>query len=296
MKSRRTPLIPATTIHENAKTRKHENEKVFVSWFRGFVLSWFDGLSMACCLTVCSGLGIVSAQNRSSDWPQWRGPDRDGAVASFTEPKPWPDQLARKWRVDVGLGYASPVLVGNRLYMYSRRGDNEVLAALDADTGKEIWQSSYAATFTVNPAAARHEKGPKSTPTFANGKLYTLGMSGIVTAFDAATGKQLWQKAAPAVAPLYHTGMSPLVDRGVVIVHVGGHNQGALTAFDANTGAEKWKWSGDGPSYGSPMAADLAGTRQIIVFTQENPPSRRSSTATSSSSRVWTSRSRRSRC
>ncbi len=270
MKSRRTPLIPATTIHENAKTRKHENEKVFVSWFRGFVLSWFDGLSMACCLTVCSGLGIVSAQNRSSDWPQWRGPNRDGAVASFTEPKPWPDELARKWRVDVGLGYASPVLVGNRLYMYSRRGDNEVLAALDADTGKEIWQSSYAATFTVNPAAARHEKGPKSTPTFANGKLYTLGMSGIVTAFDAATGKQLWQKAAPAVAPLYHTGMSPLVDRGVVIVHVGGHNQGALTAFDANTGAEKWKWSGDGPSYGSPMAADLAGTRQIIVFTQEN--------------------------
>jgi outer membrane protein assembly factor BamB len=210
------------------------------------------------------------AQSRPTDWPQWRGPNRDGAVTSFTPPRTWPDRLARKWKVDVGIGYASPVLVGNRLYLFSRRGENEVLAALDADSGKEIWQTSYPASFTISPAAARHEKGPKSTPTFANGKLYTLGMTGIVTAFDAATGKQLWQKPAPRVSPLYHTGMSPLVDRGLVVLHVGGHDQGALTAFDANTGAEKWKWTGDGPSYSSPMAVDVAGTRQVIVFSQEN--------------------------
>src|SRR5205807_2198479 len=91
--------------------------------------------------------------------------------------------------------------------------------------------AASAAQFTMNPAAARHEKGPKSTPTFANGRLYTLGMSGIVTAFDATTGKQLWQKPASPVGPLYGTAMSPLVDRGLVIVHVGGHNEGALTAF-----------------------------------------------------------------
>jgi len=235
--------------------------------FRDFVVSW---CSLTCGVIACAGLGIVSAQTRSPDWPQWRGPNRDGAITSFTAPKAWPDQLTRKWKIDVGLGYASPVLVGNRLYMFSRRGDNEVLAALDADTGKEIWQSSYAAPFTVNPAAARHEKGPKSTPTFANGKLYTLGMTGIVTAYDAASGKQVWQKPAPPSAPLYHTAMSPLVDRGLVIVHVGGHNQGALTAFDANTGAEKWKWSGDGPSYSSAIAVDFSGTRQVIVLTQEN--------------------------
>jgi outer membrane protein assembly factor BamB len=212
----------------------------------------------------------VSAQTRTGDWPQWRGPNRDGVVASFTEPKAWPDQLTRKWRAEVGLGYATPILIGNRIYMFARRDENEVMAALDADTGKEIWQTGYRASYTVNPAAARHNKGPKSTPTFAGTKLYTLGMTGIVTAFNAADGKQLWQTAAPAVAPLYHTSMSPLVDRGLVIVHVGGHNQGALTAFDANTGAEKWKWTGDGPSYASPIAADIEGTRQVIVFTQEN--------------------------
>jgi outer membrane protein assembly factor BamB len=213
---------------------------------------------------------ITSAQSGSGDWPQWRGPNRDGAIASFTPPGTWPDRLTRKWRVDVGLGYATPILVGDRVYVFSRKDNNEVLAALEAGTGQTIWQTSYAAPFTINPAAARHEKGPKSTPTFAGGRLYTLGMSGIVTAFNAADGKQVWQKPAPPAMPLYHTAMSPLVDRGMVIVHVGGHNQGALTAFDPQTGAVKWAWTGDGPSYGSPIAADVAGTRQVIVFTQEN--------------------------
>jgi outer membrane protein assembly factor BamB len=227
-------------------------------------------LKYAVCLGVIVSGVMVAGQSRPADWPQWRGPNRDGAVTSFAEPRSWPDQLTKKWKIDVGLGYATPILVGNRVYMYSRRDDNEVMTALDADTGKVIWQSSYAAPFTMHPAAVRHEKGPKSTPTFANGRLYTLGMSGIVSAFDAADGKQIWQKPASSVGPLYGTAMSPLVDRGLVIVHVGGHNQGALTAFDANTGDVKWSWTGDGPAYGSPIAADFDGTRQVIVFTQQN--------------------------
>jgi outer membrane protein assembly factor BamB len=204
------------------------------------------------------------------DWPQWRGPNRDGAIASFTEPKSWPERLTLKWKVDVGLGYATPILIGNRIYMFSRQGDNEVLAAIDADTGARVWASTYPAPFTISQPAVRHEKGPKSTPTFAGGKLFTLGMTNIVTAFDAATGRRLWQKPASSTQPLYHTAMSPLVDRGLTIVHVGGHNQGALNAYDVNTGAVKWHWDGDGPGYGSPVAVDVDGTRQIVVFTQEN--------------------------
>jgi outer membrane protein assembly factor BamB len=213
----------------------------------------------------------VSSQTGSSDWPQWRGLNRDGAAVSFREPRSWPEQLSRRWKVEVGLGYSAPIVVGDRVYSFSRQDPNEVLRALDAETGKIVWETRYPAPFKPNPAATRrHGTGPKSTPTFANGKLYTLGMSGIVTAFDAATGKQIWQKPAPPVEPLYHTAMSPLVDRGLVIVHVGGHNNGALTAFSVDTGDVKWAWTGDGPAYGSPIAADLAGVRQIVTLTQEN--------------------------
>jgi len=212
----------------------------------------------------------LHAQAGPADWPQWRGPNRDGVISSFTEPKSWPEKLTRKWKVDVGLGYATPVVIGNRVYMFARQGDEEVLGALDADTGKVLWRTTYPAAFTISPAAARHEKGPKATPTFADGKLFTLGMTGIVSAFDAGTGKRLWQTPPSQPGPLYHTGMSPLVDRGLAIVHVGSHGRGALTAFDVNTGAVKWRWDGDGPGYGSPIVAEFDGTRQIITFTQDN--------------------------
>jgi outer membrane protein assembly factor BamB len=221
-------------------------------------------------VVLAAGAATLTAQTRPGDWPQWRGPNRDGALVSFTEPKTWPERLTRKWKVDVGLGYATPILVGNRIYMFSREGDNEVLAAIDADTGGRVWASRYPAPFTISPPAARHEKGPKSTPTFAGGKLFTLGMTNIVTAFDAATGKVLWQKPASTAQPLYHTAMSPLVDRGLMIVHVGGDKQGTLNAYDVNTGAVKWHWDGDGPGYGSPMVVEVDGTRQIVVFTQEH--------------------------
>jgi outer membrane protein assembly factor BamB len=221
-------------------------------------------------ITVAGLIHVVAAQNARPDWPQWRGPNRDGTVTTFVEPKSWPDQLTRRWKIEVGTGYATPIVVGNRVYVFSRQEDNEVMRAIDADSGKVVWQTSYPAPFKMNPATGRHGPGPKSTPTYANGRLFTLGMSGIVTAFDAVTGKQLWQKPAPPVEPIYHTAQSALVDRGLLILHVGGHKQGALTAFDPATGAVKWSWDGDGPAYGSPIAAEIGGTRQVITFSQEN--------------------------
>ena len=169
--------------------------------------------------------GVVGGQNAGADWPQWRGPNRDGTLTAFTEPRAWPEQLTQKWKIEVGTGYATPIIVGNRVYAFSRQQDNEVLRAIDVDTGKVVWETSYPAPFKMNPATSRHGPGPKSTPTYANGRLFTLGISGIVTAFDAATGKQLWQKPAGPVEPLFHTAQSALVDRGLVILHVGGHNR-----------------------------------------------------------------------
>ena len=212
--------------------------------------------------------GVIPAAGQN--WPQWRGANRDGA-AVFSVPKAWPDTLTLKWKVDVGTGYAAPITVNDRVYAFSRQGEDEVMRALDAATGKTLWETRYNASYKPNPAATRtHGTGPKSTPTFADGRLFTLGMTGAVTAFDAGSGKLLWQKPGGPVEPLYHTAMSPLVDSGLVIVHVGGHGNGALTAFDTRSGDVKWRWDGDGPAYGSPVAAELGGTRQIVTMTQDN--------------------------
>ena len=222
--------------------------------------SWFV---LAAALIGSAAAGAGSLQ----DYPQWRGQNRDGAASGFTAPPSWPDTLVRKWKVNVGEGYATPLVVGNTVYAFTRRDGDEVMAALDAGTGKERWHTSYAAPFTPASPAAAHGAGPKATPAFQDGKLFTLGISGIVAAFDAADGTLLWRTAAPSEPPFFSAASSPVADQGVVIVHPG--NYGPLTAFDANTGAIKWT-AGDGGFFASPLITTLAGARQVITVTQSN--------------------------
>jgi outer membrane protein assembly factor BamB len=222
------------------------------------------GIVLAAGLTVA-----INGQNRAPDWTQWRGPNRDGAVAAFSAPASWPERLTQKWKTEVGTGYASPLLVGNRIYLFSRQGDDEVMSAIDSESGKVIWHTGYPVTFTMHSATTKHGMGPKSTPVFSNGTLYSIGMTGIVTAFDAGTGKMVWQTPGLPLVPMFTThSFSPIIDRGLVIFHVGGHNQGTLTAYDVTTGDVKWSWAGDGPGYGSPVVADIGGTHQLVTITQ----------------------------
>jgi outer membrane protein assembly factor BamB len=217
-------------------------------------------------------LGMTSigeAQRPSPDVTQWRGAARDGVVTGLAAPQAWPETLMQRWTIEIGTGYATPLVVGDRVYQFSRIGDNETMTALDAASGKVLWQAGYPATFTMNPATKQHGPGPKSTPIFFNGRLYSIGMTGTVTAWDAASGKQIWQQAGTGPEMLYTThAFSPLIDGGHVIFHVGGNDKGALTAFDLNTGAVRWSWAGDGPGYASPMVATFDGVRQIITPTQ----------------------------
>ena len=118
----------------------------------------------------------VQAQRASNDWNQWRGPNRDGSAPAPSDPKAWPEKLTQKWKVEVGSGYATPLVVGNRIYQFSRQGEREVMTALDVDTGKMLWQTGHDAPFTMHSAAATHGPGPKSTPAFANGRLFSIGM------------------------------------------------------------------------------------------------------------------------
>lgn len=221
-------------------------------------------------LAAALALPALAPPAAAQDWTQWRGPDRDGVAAAFDVPSAWPESLRQQWTVEVGSGYATPLLVGDRLYLFVRQAEDEVMLALDPATGETLWRSAYPAPFDMNPATDPHGPGPKSTPAYADGRLFTLGMSGIVSAFDADDGALLWQVPGTGVEPLYHTAMSPIVDGGLVIFHVGGHDDGALTAFDTASGEVRWSLDGDGPSYGSPLVLDIEGVRQVVAYTQDN--------------------------
>ncbi|MBO0723535.1 MAG: PQQ-like beta-propeller repeat protein, partial [Blastocatellia bacterium] len=215
-------------------------------------------------------IGIVTtvlAQNSVQDYPQWRGCLRDGAASGFKEPKAWPEKLTRIWKVEVGEGYATPIVIGKTVYAFTRRDGAETMTALDATTGKRIWRTGYPAPYKPADAAAVHGAGPKATPLFQNGKLYTVGISGIVSAFDAVTGKLLWQKPAPAEHPYFGMAASPIAEKEMVILNPG--NYGPLTAYDASTGVVKWTANGNGV-YASPIIVELGGVRQIVSMTNKS--------------------------
>jgi outer membrane protein assembly factor BamB len=219
---------------------------------------------------VVTALTLVSAQ----DWSQWRGPARTGATAAFKAPAMWPERPKQVWKVPAGVGHASPIVAANRVYVFSRIGEQEALTAFDLASGKQVWQQAYNAPYQMNSAATSHGKGPKSTPVFNGGRVYTFGISGILTAWQASDGRMLWHKdfakEFPTTSPDFGVAMSPIVDGNLLIVHVGGSGNGALTAFDVTSGQPKWSWKGDGPAYASPVIADFGGTRQIITQSQRS--------------------------
>lgn len=223
---------------------------------------------LALAFVVGWGYQQMTAYREPADWPQWRGPTRDGVVGAAL-PARWPEALTKRWEIPVGAGHASPVVSGNRVVVIAREGDQEIVRAVDVSTGTEIWRAAYPAPFTVNPAALSHGPGPKSTPAIAGGRVFTFGIGGILSAFDLASGTLVWQVPAPGVRPDYGTATSPLIDGTSVIAHVGGNEHGALTSFDAATGKPRWQWNGDGPGYGSPIIATYGGVRQVIAQTQK---------------------------
>lgn len=212
--------------------------------------------------------GTVPAQ----DWPQWRGPNRDGVAAGVRVPTTWPKSLTEEWKVEVGEGVASPVVVGDRLFVFTRQKDDELVLCLDVATGKEVWRSeAYPAPYNWWPGEGTFSKGPRSTPTVADGRIYTAGVGGVLSCLDARTGKVVWRKASKE-APPYGGPASPLVADGLCFVHTGcdGRDDG-LTAFDAKTGEVKWRmYDGSRAGAGSPIVADLAGQRQLVLFTSWN--------------------------
>jgi outer membrane protein assembly factor BamB len=161
------------------------------------------------------------------------------------------------------------VVVGGHAYVFTRQKDDELVLCLEVASGKESWRSEpYAAPYQWWPGEGTFSKGPRSTPTVAEGRVYTAGVSGVLSCLDARTGQLLWRKSSMS-SPPYGGPASPLVADGLCIVHLGcGGKEDGLTAFDAATGGVKWRFTdGSRPGAGSPIFVDLAGERQVVALT-----------------------------
>lgn len=211
---------------------------------------------------------------RAQEWTQWRGANRDGTVKDFAAPAAWPKELKRKWKVEVGGGYSSPVVAAKRVYLHTRKEEKEIVSAFELETGKQVWTHAYDAPFDKNKYAVQMGKGPNSTPVLHNGRLCTLGVTAILSCFDAETGALKWRKdfskQIDASKLFTGTAMSPVVEKGSVIAHIGDDRGGSVIAFDAESGREVWKHQGDGPGYASPIVVELAGARQIVTLTDKS--------------------------
>lgn len=237
---------------------------------RGVAVGWL----------AAAGLSVAVAAGAQPDWPGFRGPHRDGRVngwpAAMGDPGGWPESLEERWRIPVGLGHASPVVQGGAVIVFSREGDEEVLRALRPATGEQIWRASYPAPYTMNPAAVGHGPGPKATPDVAAGRIFTLGISGILAAWDAGDGSLLWRRPPDprfggADSPLFGAGSSPGASPAgdVVLVHLGGPDNGTFAVLAAATGETVWELAGDGPAYVSPTVVEVAGSPVIPTMTEE---------------------------
>jgi len=212
---------------------------------------------------------VFTVASYSQDWPQWLGVNRNANVSGFKAPATWPKELQPEWKITVGLGDAGPVLADNKLYAFTRQGDNEIILCLDAISGKELWQNKYSATVVSGPAATH--PGPRSTPVVAEGKIVTLGVGGVLSCLDAKNGNILWRKEnSGGQVPKFFTGMSPIIYDGLCVAYLGGDSEGTIVAFDLKSGNEKWKWTGEGPTYSSPEMMNVDGKKQLVFVTSKN--------------------------
>ena len=217
-------------------------------------------------------LSVSVSASASAQWPQWRGPDRNGTVVAASTPA-WPAAWKRAWRVDVGEGYSSPVVSGGRVFVHSRKDPDEIVTAIDLVSGKVLWQSKYASAFAKNQYATQMAKGPHSTPLVVGDTVFTVGGSAVVSAWNAQTGALAWRKDYSSSVDLSKlftgTAASPLSEGGLVIVQVGSDTHGGrVIALDPRTGAERWVWKGKGPGYASPIAFTAGDVRQIATLTE----------------------------
>ncbi len=203
----------------------------------------------------------------AADWPQWRGPQRDGISRETGLLDAWPAGGPRQiWKTEgLGQGYAAFAIAHGRLFTQGQRGDRQFVLALDAATGKKLWETPTGPAFPQDRG-----DGPRGTPTVDGDRVFAMAGEGTLVSLDAKTGNVFWKmnvvEKFGGQVPHWGISESPLVDGSNLIVTPGGPGA-AIVALDKKTGNLVWKSQSDPAGYSSAIAAEVGGIRQIIVFT-----------------------------
>ena len=211
---------------------------------------------------------------QADDWPQWRGPHRDGVwretgiIKRFPQPR-----LEPRWRVTIGAGYSGPTVADGRVYITDRLDEptqTERVLCLDRKSGTLIWSHSYDCPY-VNVS---YTAGPRAAVTINDGKAYSLGTMGNLICFDAARGTIQWQRDLNSEyeirMPIWGIAAAPLVVDQLLILQIGGSNGACVVAINKQTGEEIWRSLQDQASYSSPILIQQAGREVVICYTGDN--------------------------
>ena len=235
---------------------------------------------------------LSTAATPAQDWPDFRGPERDG-VYPGTVAKAFPEggpELV--WEREVGNGFANPAVANGRLILFHRVGSNEVIEALEAPTGEPVWKYEYPTSYRDDFG---FDPGPRASPVVAGGQVYTFGAQGVLTCVSFATGRRIWQVKANedygVSKGFFGAASTPLVDGNRLFLNLGGSDGAGIVALDKDTGKLLWKATDDDASYSSPRMAEIQGKRRLVFFTREGIVVLEPEDGTVAYRRRWRSRS-----
>ena len=231
----------------------------------------WNGLTIAPLLAMGLLLLAAAREVTAGDWPQILGPNRNGVARDEQPLQPWatrgPPIL---WKYPLGDGYAGPAVAGNRVVVFHRLTDQERVEALDATTGKPVWQANFPATYG---GGINSDLGPRCVPLVHGKQVFVYGAAGDLHCVDWADGKKRWSRAAyqdfDGQEGYFGAGSTPIVAANKLIVNVGGRGAG-LVAFDLQTGETLWQATDDDASYSSPCLATIDGQQMVIFVTRLN--------------------------
>ncbi len=210
------------------------------------------------------GTAILPAQAGPGDWPAFRGPARDDRVTGVKISTDWSTPPRELWRKRVGTGWSSYIAVGDYVFTQEQRGQQELVTCSRAATGEDVWVNRVQSHFENDMGA-----GPRATPAFEQGRLYTLGATGALQCLDAATGKVVWTRDIKAdtgaAVPTWGFASSPLVVGGKLIVFTHGGDGQSMIGYDRLTGQPVWRAGRGGGGYSSPQLSVLAETPQVLI-------------------------------